>query len=176
MKARSGSGQGATRAARRIGRSMACGALGAAMLGLAACAVGTGGPPHRDPAGGTQPEAASPGSVYAGWRVYQQRCARCHGADATGGDDGPDLILRLRGIGAPRFVDLVLRRYDWGLPPGATGAPRETLIDDIVKRDKGALQMPQWQGEPAVGAHIMDLYAYLTARAQGDLAPGRPAG
>jgi hypothetical protein len=34
--------------------------------------------------------------------------------------------------------------------------------------------MPAWQGEPVVNAHVMDLYAYLSARSEGRLAAGRP--
>jgi hypothetical protein len=37
------------------------------------------------------------------------------------------------------------------------------------------LTMPAWQGEPRVTAHIVDLYAYLSARAQGTQGPDRPA-
>ena len=39
---------------------------------------------------------------------------------------------------------------------------------------QGAIQMPAWQGEPRVQAHIADLYAWLSARAQGTQGPGRP--
>jgi hypothetical protein len=34
--------------------------------------------------------------------------------------------------------------------------------------------MPTWQGEPAVNAHILDLYTYLSARAEGRIGNGRP--
>ena len=43
-----------------------------------------------------------------------------------------------------------------------------------MRRQEGALIMPEWQGEPRVNAHIMDLYAYLSARAQGTQGPERP--
>ena len=43
-----------------------------------------------------------------------------------------------------------------------------------MQRQQGALSMPAWQGEPRVNAHIMDLYAYLSARAEGRQGPGRP--
>ena len=34
-----------------------------------------------------------PGSVYTGWRVFQDRCAGCHGPEATGtAGGGPDLL------------------------------------------------------------------------------------
>jgi hypothetical protein len=34
--------------------------------------------------------------------------------------------------------------------------------------------MPAWDGNPMVSAHIVDLYAYLSARAEGTQGPGRP--
>jgi mono/diheme cytochrome c family protein len=125
-------------------------------------------------------QAASPppvASVYTGWRVFQEKCASCHGIDATGGS-GPDLVLRAGEIGPRRFVDLVLRRYDWILPEAQArrdDAAYETLIEAIVQRRRGAFVMPAWQGEPRVEAHILDLYAYLAARAEGTQGPGRPA-
>jgi hypothetical protein len=81
-------------------------------------------------------------------------------------------------MGSRQFVSLVLKRYDWGLPAaqaGSESAARESLIDSIVQRRQGLLTMPAWQGEPRVNAHIVDLYAYVSARAQGTQGPGRPA-
>ena len=117
-------------------------------------------------------DAQPPGSVQAGWRVYQQRCAGCHGTAADGSGGAPNLLLRMQGLEAPRFVDLVLRRYEVDLLPLGQGSPRETLVDDVVERRRGALSMPAWQDEPVVMAHVMDLYAYLSARSEGRLAPG----
>jgi hypothetical protein len=34
--------------------------------------------------------------------------------------------------------------------------------------------MPAWDGDPNVKPHVMDLYAYLRARADGVLGEGRP--
>jgi mono/diheme cytochrome c family protein len=119
-------------------------------------------------------QAAEPaGSVYGGWRVYQQRCAACHGTAADGAGGAPNLLLRLQGLGPQRFVDLVLRRYEADMLPRGQGSPREALVDDIVERRRGALAMPAWQGEPVVDAHVMDLYAYLAARSEGRVAAGR---
>lgn len=119
-----------------------------------------------------------PGSVYTGWRVFQDRCAGCHGPAATGTAGGPDLLPRVREMGSRRFVGLVLDRYDWSLPAAQArgeSAAREALIEAIVQREAGMLTMPAWQGEPRVTAHIVDLYAYLSARAQGTQGPDRPA-
>jgi mono/diheme cytochrome c family protein len=120
--------------------------------------------------------AKPPGSVYTGWRVFQEKCARCHGPAAAGGD-GPNLLPLVGGMGARRFTGLVLTRYDWGLPAAqanSSGSAREALIDSVMLRKEGAIAMPQWQGEPRVNAHIADLYAYLSARSDGTQGPGRP--
>lgn len=122
--------------------------------------------------------ARPPGSVYTGWRVFQDKCARCHGADAAGQAGAPDLVAKVRGIGPRQFVALLLARYEWSAPPAQAAAPsaeRDAYIDSIVQRREGALAMPAWQGEPRVNAHVIDLYAYLSARAEGTQGPGRPA-
>jgi hypothetical protein len=49
------------------------------------------------------------------------------------------------------------------------------LIDEIVQRKNYGFSMPAWEGQPRVNAHIADLYAYLSARAQGTQGPGQPA-
>jgi mono/diheme cytochrome c family protein len=132
---------------------------------------------NRQPAEELAALAKPPGSVYTGWRVFQDRCAGCHGQSATGTAGGPDLLAPVRQMGPRRFVSLVLSRYDWGLSQEqarSEGAAREALIDEIVQRRQHALTMPAWQGEPRVNAHIVDLYAYLSARAEGIQGPGRP--
>ena len=117
-----------------------------------------------------------PGSVYAGWRVFQDKCAGCHGADATGAA-GPDLLPRVRRLGPRQFVDVVLGRYELAAPPAPAsraGPERDAWIDTIVQRRQGALVMPAWQGEPRVNAHVVDLYAWLSASADGTQGPGQP--
>jgi mono/diheme cytochrome c family protein len=146
-----------------------------ASLLLAACAVEL---QNTRSAQEFAPPEQPPGSVYTGWRVFQDRCARCHGPDATGTPSAPDLLPRVREMGERRFIGLVLYRYDWTLPPAqarSEGAAREALIERTMQRREGALTMPAWQGEPVVTAHIADLYAYLSARAQGTQGPERPA-
>jgi hypothetical protein len=118
-----------------------------------------------------------PGSVYAGWRVFQDRCAGCHGATATGTVGAPDLLPKVRDLNSRQFVNLVLTRYDWGLAVAQASrdsAARDTLVDDLLQRKQYMLTMPAWQGEPRVNAHIVDLYAFLSARADGTQGPGRP--
>jgi len=124
-----------------------------------------------------QQKQQAAGSVYSGWRVYEDKCARCHGPAATGLANAPDLLARMQNVGPRQFVDLVLRRYDWGLgssQPNRSGQAWDALVDDVMQRKQGTLTMPAWGGEPRVTAHITDLYAYLAARSQGTQGPGRP--
>lgn len=157
-------------------RALMCGGTFASALLLAGCAAVE--VQNRQAAEEIAQRSKPPGSVYTGWRVFQDRCAGCHGPAATGAAGGPDLLPRVREMGSRQFVNLVLRRYDWSLPAaqaGSESAAREALIDAIVQRKQGMLAMPAWEGEPRVSAHIVDLYAYISARAEGAQGPGRPA-
>ncbi len=170
-----GSAAGSTGRTRRWHIGVACGLLLGAAGWLGGCAVEV---QNTQPAKELAQAARPPGSVYTGWRVFQEKCAGCHGPAASGGAGGPDLLPRAQEMGARRFVGLVLQRYDWGLPPGqagSQGAARETLIDEVVQRRQGMLTMRAWEGEPTVSAHIADLFAYVSARALGTQGPGRPA-
>ena len=159
-------------------RSLLFGAAFASALLLAGCAVETVEWQNKQAAQEVARLSKPPGSVYVGWRVFQDRCASCHGAVATGTAGAPDLLPKVREMGSHRFVSLVLKRYDWNLPvaqASSEGAAREALIEEIVQRkEKYMLTMPAWDGEPVVSAHIVDLYAYLSARAEGTQGPGRP--
>jgi mono/diheme cytochrome c family protein len=106
--------------------------------------------------------AKLPGSVSTGWRVFQQRCASCHGPAAEGAGKAPNLLPRVQVMGAERFSNLVLKRYDWNASPVAATS----------KAPAGQAVMPAWQGDPVVNSHIVDLYAYLSARAEGSQGPG----
>lgn len=151
-------------------------ALASALL-LAGCAVETVEWQNRQAAQEVARMIAPPGSVYIGWRVFQDRCAACHGAAATGTANAPDLLPRVRDMGSRQFVSLVLRRYDLNLQtakPGSGTAAGEAQIEVIMQRKEAPLTMPEWQDEPRVNAHIADLYAYLSARAEGTQGRGRP--
>ena len=91
--------------------------------------------------------------------------------------NAPDLLPIVQQLGPRGFLGLVLNRYEWNLPPMQTADGREPLdrlVDEIMQRKEPALTMPAWQGNPTVNAHIADLYAYLSARAEGIQAKGRP--
>jgi len=115
--------------------------------------------------------------IYLGWRVFQEKCSRCHGPDATGTAKAPNLLDRVKPMTQTSFIGTVLQRYKWILPAGEasaeSGSP-EVLIQGIAERQLGALVMPAWEHEPTVKAHVADLYDYLRARATGNLPPGPP--
>lgn len=140
---------------------------------LAGCAVEWENPkPAREYARQQQ----APGSAYLGWRVYQERCAACHGIDAQGSANAPSLLTRLQTLGPRDFVSLVLYRYDSTLQGQAAPSrtTRETQVDLLMERRDQPLAMPAWRDEPRVNAHVLDLHAYLSARAEGKIGTGRP--
>lgn len=152
-----------------------CGGAIAAALLLAGCAIEV---ENRQAVQEVARLSKPAGSVYIGWRVFQDRCASCHGPAATGTANAPNLLPRLRDMGPRQFVSLVLQRYDWSLPaPQASSesAAREALVEVIMQRKEAPLTMPAWEGEPRVSAHILDLHAYLSARAEGRQGVERPA-
>ena len=171
-----------TKLLRGTGRGLLMGTavMGAAFMAaglLAGCSVEV---QNRQAAQELAQAAKPPGSVYTGWRVFQDRCAACHGPAATGSPNAPNLLPRVGDMGSRQFVSLVLKRYDWGLSAtpansASEGPAREALVEQVLQGQAGALTMPAWETEPRVSAHIVDLYAYLSARAQGTQGPGRPA-
>mgnify|MGYP000249239897 CR=1 FL=1 len=46
---------------------------------------------------------------------------------------------------------------------------------EIMRRSEAPIEMPLWQSEPAVNAHILDLYTYLAARSEGKIGVERPS-
>lgn len=148
-------------------------ALATALL-VGGCAVEV---QNTQPAKDLKQQAQAPGSIYAGWRVFQDKCAACHGPAATGTAGAPDLLPKVRDMGPRQFVSLVLQRYDWSAQLGVgklQGPAADAMADDLLQRKGHMLTMPAWQTEPSVNAHIADIYAYLSARAQGTQGPGRP--
>ena len=117
-------------------------------------------------------------NLYAGWRVFQAKCSQCHGTSAKGSEQAPNLLPIVRTMSARHFAEMVLKRYDLGngLVQGSEKkSTTDSYIDDILNRKEPPIAMPAWQGEPTVNAHILDLYAYLTARAEGKFSTERPA-
>ena len=54
---------------------------------------------------------------------------------------------------------------------------REAMLEEVMRRERGArgrIIMPAWKADPKVNPHVLDLLAYLSARADGKLGPGEP--
>ncbi len=132
---------------------------------------------NAKPAQEIKPASLSSGDLYAGWRVFQEKCASCHDSAATGTDKAPNLLPIVKDMNARQFAELVLKRYDLGsgLPSNSQEKTTyDTRIDEIMRGTEPPIEMPAWQGEPAVNAHVLDLYAYLSARTEGRLSSDRP--
>jgi len=48
------------------------------------------------------------------------------------------------------------------------------MMAEVNRREDPVLLMPAWEGDPKVKPHLSDLYAYLKARSDGVLEPGKP--
>jgi hypothetical protein len=120
--------------------------------------------------------------TYAGWRLFHTACHGCHGVGGVGTDLAPNLLERVANLTPRAFATKVLTSYRI-VPPlrGAASddaaALRAAMLEDIMRRERGTgpqVVMPAWEGDPQVNPHVLDLYAYLSARADGQLGPGEP--
>jgi len=118
-------------------------------------------------------------STYLGWRVFHSTCYGCHGVDATGTSVAPNLVERIKKLSARDFGIKVLSRYRITISAQTASGDdktelREAFLQQVMSRERGDVLMPAWENDPNVKPHLLDLYAYLRARADGALAPGRP--
>lgn len=133
---------------------------------------------NAKPANEIKPPLPPKVDLYAGWRVFQDKCSRCHGVMGTGSDNAPDLLPIVREMNARQFTELVLKRYKLGgnVPPGSKNMTTlDEQIEEIIRRKERPIEMPAWQEEPSVNAHILDLYAYLFARTEGKFSADHPS-
>jgi mono/diheme cytochrome c family protein len=120
--------------------------------------------------------------TYAGWRLYHTACFGCHGVDGLGTDLAPNLVERVQRLTPRAFVTKVLTSYRIVLPDDEEKSPnaveaREAQVDRIMRRQRdprAKILMPAWEGDAKVNPHVLDLFAYLSARADGKLGPGKP--
>jgi mono/diheme cytochrome c family protein len=134
---------------------------------------------------------ASPGSykikdgkvdvgTYLGWRVFHSTCFTCHGVDALGTDLAPNLVERIKGMTPREFATKVMTSYRIILPATEAESPeanRDAIMEEVFRKERGKhgeIIMPAWETNLKVKPHILDLYAYLSARADGILPAGRP--
>jgi hypothetical protein len=118
-------------------------------------------------------------ATFAGWRVYHQACHGCHGVDAIGTSLAPSLVDKMHDMSSEAFAIKVATSYRivLGLEAATSDDPnarREALLAALRRREDPVLLMPAWDGDPKVEPHLGDLYAYLKARSDGKLGPGRP--
>ena len=120
--------------------------------------------------------------TYTGWRLFHTTCYGCHGVDAVGTDLAPNLVERVKTLTPRAFATKVLTSYRIVLLANDANtedrtAVREAMIEDVMRRERGArgqIVMPAWEADPKVNPHVLDLFAYLSARADGKLGPGEP--
>ena len=99
-----------------------------------------------------------------------------------GTDVAPSLVERVRTLTQRAFATKVLTSYRIVLPADDVDtrdhvAAREAMIENVMRRERGArsqIVMPAWEADSQVNPHVLDLYAYLSARADGKLGPGKP--
>lgn len=120
--------------------------------------------------------------TYSGWRIFHTSCHGCHGVGGVGTDMAPNLTQRIKEYTPRGFASKVLTSYRIVAMPGSNGddatAERERVLEEVLKRERtsrGQVVMPAWEADNAVPPHVLDLYAYLSARADGELGPGKPA-
>jgi hypothetical protein len=120
--------------------------------------------------------------TFTGWRLFHSSCHGCHGVDALGTDVAPNLLDRV-GLLTPRaFVTKVLTSYRIVLFDADTNAidsanARESMTNEVLQQGRhGRIKvvMPAWEGNPSVNPHVLDIFAYLSARADGKLGVGKP--
>jgi len=145
------------------GRGVAAvGALLAGCLAVSAAVAETEGGPRSEM---TQeeweehPYIIADGKVdfgtYNGYRRYHSHCHTCHGPDALGSSYAPALLESMQKISYADFLEVVVNG-------------RENVSQ------AGWSVMPGFGETPDVMLYIDDIYAYLKARADGELGRGRP--
>ena len=126
--------------------------------------------------------------TYTGWRLFHTACYGCHGVDAVGTDLAPNLVEHVKTMTPRAFASKVLTSYRIVLPAIDTNAEdraavREAMVEEVMRRERrerrergasGQIVMPAWEADTKVNPHVLDLFAYLSARADGKLGPGEP--
>ena len=144
----------------------------ACILGCSHSASESPAPPVEPAPPPTSPAAAAPATPaqssdktvdkllvtedeYQGWKYYAVYCERCHAPDAVGTEDAPDLRYSVSDEGqvTPDSFRVIVRNGTENREENKVMKGFEDLLDD---------------------QRIAQVYAYIKARSEGRLAPGRP--
>jgi mono/diheme cytochrome c family protein len=93
--------------------------------------------------------------TFNGWRRYTESCLRCHGPDGAGSSYAPSLVDSAKHMTQNEFNEIVVN-----------GRTNVNAASENV--------MPPFGEVEDVVAYLDDIWAYLTARADGVLGRGRP--
>ncbi|MEX2156373.1 MAG: quinoprotein dehydrogenase-associated putative ABC transporter substrate-binding protein [Gemmatimonadales bacterium] len=113
--------------------------------------AGTRATADRDPVRTVRDSLLASDEEYQGWKWFHVYCYRCHGTDALGSTLAPDLRHSVSSQGS---------------------ATRDAFLT-TVRDGRIAKGMPSWNAL-LNQRQIDELYAYVKARSEGRLAPGRP--
>jgi mono/diheme cytochrome c family protein len=109
------------------------------------------------PSGSAPPYRVADGKVdgktYEGWIRFSAFCQPCHGPGGVGSALAPDLAKALKTLNEHQF---------------------QTIVSCGLKGNLGTGVMPAWENNPNIDPYLDNLWAYLKARADGALGPGRP--
>ncbi|HYZ31869.1 MAG TPA: cytochrome c [Crenalkalicoccus sp.] len=94
-------------------------------------------------------------ATYNGYRRYTASCQRCHGPDGSGSSFGPSLVESLKHLSREQFNEVVINGRQNVTTSQQNVMPAFGTVEDVV-------------------TYLDDIYAYLKARSDGVLGPGRP--
>jgi len=103
-----------------------------------------------------QPDGTTDWATFNGFRRYNGICLACHGPDGAGSSFGPALMESLKVLTYEQFFETVVNGKS-------------------AVNTASTLKMPALGTDRNVMCYIDDIYAYLKARSDGALGPGRPA-
>ena len=89
-------------------------------------------------------------ATYVGWQVFHRSCHVCHAANAVGSEFAPNLLPRILQMDSRKFLNVMETGY------------------------AGEAEMAPWGENADVRPYFLELWRYLSARANGDLPPGEP--
>ncbi len=110
--------------------------------------------------------------TYNGYRRYHNSCHACHGLAGVGSSFAPALIESLKAVDEEQFLNIVVNGRINGRI-GNAGDNTKPIISSSAAGEKNV--MPSFAMDPNVMEYIDDIYAYVKARSDGVIGPGRPA-